>query len=114
MQVKLTEFLQFKNLHTDVKQQGECVTIFWYDNPPEPKEPLTLDKSYYSNKYTVQINVKAQRKIQACALVYRPSANSYKVAYARCSAKGVCELITCKNYDEIIEYLKKQSKLVKQ
>lgn len=113
MQVKLTEFLQFENLHTDVKQQGECVTIFWYDNPPAPKEPLKFDK-IYGGRYVVEVNVKDERKIQACALIYRPSANSYKVAYARCSTKGVCELLTCKNYDEIINYLKKQTKLVKQ
>lgn len=111
MTVKLSEFLQFKNLHTEVKQQGECVVIFWYNNPPEPKEPFTIKKMWGDN-YSINVNPKPEREILACALIYRPSANSYKVAmYAQSEKSGFCELNTFKNYDEIVLYIKNRIKV---
>ena len=114
MIVKKSEFMQFVNLHTEVKQYGENVVIYWYDNPPEPKEPFAI-RQIYGSRYSIDVNKKAERNILACAMVFRPSANSYKVAFSKNNVKnGVCELTTFKNYDEIISYLTKQTKTITQ
>lgn len=114
MVVKKSEFLQFSNRHTVITQYGDNVTVYWYDNPPEPNEPFSI-RQLYGNRYSIDVNKKAERNIIACAQIFRPSANSYKVAFTKSTAKsGLCELITCKNYDEIISYLNKQIKNIKQ
>ena len=122
MQVKRSEFEQFYKLNlvnVESSENNEGVTIIWYDNPPVPKEPLKIEKGYswQRNSYTLQVNEREQRKVVAMATILRPSANKYKVTFYKCASgeEGVkIEMLTCCNYDEIVAYLQKEIKSIKQ